>query len=122
MKENICPVPSLKIFIGGILGMWKESGSQSRPPSTQYNQAWVGRCKELSSGFLLRISRRHLLFIMWLLSTKFMRKQKEVSKLLPDGKYLEHWNETETQSERSITYLGQDIQAAFETEAFPNLL
>ena len=51
-----------------------------------------------------------------------MRKHKEVSKLLPDGKYLEPWNETETQSERSITYLGQDIQAAFETEAFPNLL
>ena len=70
--------------------MWKESGSQCRPPSTQYNQACIGRCKELSSSFLLRISRRHLLFIMWLLSTKFMRKQKEVSKLLPDGKYLEH--------------------------------
>lgn len=51
-----------------------------------------------------------------------MRKQKEVSKLLPYGKYLEHWNETKTQSERSMTYLGQDIQASFETEAFPDLL
>lgn len=27
---------------------------------------------------------------VWLLSTKFMRKPKEVSKLLPDGKCWEH--------------------------------
>lgn len=58
---------------------------------------------------------------MWLLSTTFMRKQKEVSKLLPDGTYLEHWNEA--QSERNLTDLGQDrpLLRTRETEAFPAL-
>ena len=105
MKENICPVISLKIFVGGVLRMRKESSSQCRPLSTA---PWdLDRAFRGTQLIFLRVHRRHVLFIVCLLSTKFMRKQKEVSKLLTDGKHLEHWYGTKTQSERNITCLGQ---------------
>lgn len=45
---------------------------------------------------------------------KIYEKEKEISKLLLDGKYLEHCSETKNQSERNVTYLGQESRAFFE--------
>lgn len=120
INEHSCPLPSLKISVGGIWGLWR---GKLTARTSVYRAAGSaqGRLEELSAGLPLRISRRHLLFIMWLLSATFMRSKR---KFLSYCQMASTWSDEmmlKPSQKRKRTHLGQDSWASSEKTWNPSI-